>query len=335
MATYLLEGAASARLPRRPLTVALSLQGPQAGVRLVARLDDSLAEAPGVRRHSAGMLIVPRVEEQIVIAAVPEAGRERFDPNTVLYVSIGLDAVGDVDSDVAQLSPRDVSGLASIELASIAPAGVDEVVVTTRLIQRDDELPPLATRARIACRGVLGLDRLPSAEQVAIGCVVDTSASMSSLVADGSVAAAADVIAGISAVVSGAKPVNVVLADERRTAVPAGRSGELATRIGSAIEQVGYGVGADLDAAVDALAGVAGLTVVVTDAPGPTLRNSARGNITRLVLSQSRSAVGYLGFTGALLSPPPPGAHAAEYLMANPQLLDGIVAGILTPIRGR
>lgn len=335
MATYLLEGTASARLPRRPLTVTLSLQGPQAGVRLVARLEDSLAEAPGMRRHSAGMLIVPRVEQDIVIAAVPEAGRERFDPNTVLYVSIGLDSSGDADSDVAQLSPRDVSGLASIELASIAPAGADEVIVTTRLIQRDDELPPLATRARIACRGVLGVDRLPSAEQVAIGCVIDTSASMSSLVADGSIAAAADVIAGISAVVSGAKPVSVVLADERRTAVPAGRSGELATRIGATIQQVGYGVGADLDAAVDTLSSTVGLTVVVTDAPGPALRSSANGNVTRLVVSQSRSAVNYLGFSGALLPPPPIGVNAADHLMANPQLLDGIVAGIVTPIRGR
>lgn len=333
MATYLLEGTASARISRPPLLIRLSVHGNQEGVRLVARLEGSLSEAPGVRRHNSTMLILPRVEEQIVIAAVPAGGRERFDSNTTVHVTIGPDSANDPDADVAKLAARDVSGLKAIELASVAPAGIDEIEVTTRLIDSDVALPPLAARARVACRGVLGLDRLPPADQLVVTCVVDPSASMGPLVDDGSVSAAIDIVAGVAAVVAGPQPVKAVLADDHRTVVAGGPAAGLVSRVREALSTNGFGVGADINDTIIGVSSAGGLTVAVTDTagappPGP-------GASTRLVLSASRTALSYPGFVGAVCPPPPPGQDLTAFLTSAPQLLDDIVAGIVAPIRGR
>jgi hypothetical protein len=330
MATYILEGKGSASLPRRPLTVTLSIDGDPRAAKLVARLANA-ADAP-VRRGSAGMLIIPRVDDEITILAVPDTGRERFDPHTTLYVAIGLDSAADPDSDVAQLAPRDVSGRTSIELATIAPTGGDQVVVTSLLEQIEVPLPPLAARARVACRGALGVDQLPAGRQVGVSCVVDTSASMAALIADGTVAAAADIVAGMAAVVSGQAPVRTVLANERRTEVPAGPAADLGERVLAAIGRVGYGIGANLDAAVGALGSTGGLTVVITDAPGPPIGTSG-SIVSRMLLTGSRAAVTYPGFVGATCPPPPPGTAAEAYLTDNPHFVDTAVAALIAPLQ--
>lgn len=334
MATYLLEGTASARLARRPLLIRLSVHGNGSGVRLVARRDGDQTEAPGVRRHDATMLILPRVEQEIVIAAIPDAGRERFGPGTKVHVTIGPDGGNDPDVDVAKLAERDVSGLTSIELATVAPAGIDEVEVTTRLIQADAALPPLAARARVSCRGVLGVDRLPPAKQLPVTCIVDTSASMGAHVLDGTLSAAADIVAGIAAVVSGPQPVRALLADEVRTAVPDGPPADLSARVREAVEATGYGVGADVEGAIVTAAGAGSLTVALTDAAGAPPA-AATGPSVRVVLSASRSALSHPGFIGAVCPPAPTGQNLAGFLTSRPELLDEIVAGIVAPIRGR
>lgn len=332
MTTYLLEGSASARLPRRPLAVTLSIRGNPGAARLSARLENS-AQTPTVLRHSATMLIVPRVDEEIVIFAVPDNGNERFDANTSLLVSIGLDSAGtDPDSDMAQLAPRDVSGLTAIDLASIAPAGSDQVVVTTRLIQSDAPLPTLAARARIACRGVLGVDRLPPGRQIAVACVVDPAAAMAARVADGSVAAALDIVTGIAAVLSGPAPVAVTLGDDRHTAVNGTRPAELGAQTVAALIQAGYGVGTDLQAAVDAVDPSVGLIILVTGAVGPPVYRVNGAALTRLVLSESHSAAQHPGFVGAICPPDPGGGDIAARLTSTPQALETLVSGLVGPI---
>ncbi|WP_396909625.1 hypothetical protein [Mycolicibacterium sp.] len=278
------------------------------------------------------MLIVPRVDEEIVIFAIPDDGRERFGSDTTLHVSIGLDSVGDPDSDVAQLAPRDVSGLTTIDLASIAPAGDDQVVITTRLIQSDAALPPLAARARVACRGVLGVDRLPPGQQTTMGCVVDPSAALAARVNDGTVAAAMDVIAGIAAVISGPSPVSVMLADDRHTVVGAGPSSELGTQTRAALTTTGYGVGADLQAATDAVDPSVGLVVLITASAGPTVRRPDGAALARLVLSGSAAATHHPGFCGAVWPPVPHGGDIVGYLASTPRALDTLVSGLVGPV---
>lgn len=330
MATYLLDGAGSARLPRRPLSVTLAVVGPRSsGVRLVARLADG-ADAP-VRVHSPGILIVPRVDDEIIIAAVPEAGLAQFDEDTVLHVTIGPDSPLDIDADYAQLAPREVSGLASIELATIAPATVDQVAVTTRLTVADAPLPPLSNRARVACRGALGMDTLPPDRQVAAACVIDASASVAALVGDGTLAAAIDIVAGVAAVISGPRPLRACLADEKYTEIPAGPIGELSERVQHALRQSGYGIAANLDAAARRVSGTAGFIVVITDAAARLPQHEVP--VSLMVLSES--ARRYPGFSGATFPPAPAGARAEAFYDANPQLIDQAVAALVAPLRER
>lgn len=329
MATYLLDGTQSARLPRRPLSVRMTVGGPNpTGARLAARLASG-AEA-SVRVHSAGMLIVPRVDEEIIIAAVPDTGRDQFDEDTVLHVMIGPDS-HDPDADHAQLAPREVSGLSSIELASIAPAGPDQVAVTTRLVIADVPLSPLANRARVACRGALGVDALPPHAQVTVGLVVDCSSSMAPLVADGTVYSAADVVVGVAAVVAGGQPVTTVLADQRGTRLPDGPLGELGSRVIKGVTGSGFGIGADLDAAVSQFAGTAGFIVVITDQALAVVPGGAKEPLSALVLTATPQRAGQHRW--ASFPAPPPGAAAAPFYDANPYLIDTAVAGLVAPLR--
>lgn len=330
MATYLLDGAGSARLPRRPLSVTLAVVGAgPSGVRLIARLNNGAA-AP-VRVHSGGMLIVPRVDEEIIIAAVPDSGRTQFDEDTVLHVTIGPDSPGDLDADYAELAPREVSGLASIELATIAPATMDQVAITTRLTAADAPLPLLANRARVACRGALGMDSLPPERRVTVGCVIDPSASMAPLVANGTLSAATDIVAGIAAVVGGPQPLHACLADGGYTEIPAGPTAELAARVGKVLGESGYGIGANLDEAVGRIADTAGLTVVITDtAIAPARRHNP---VSLLLLSES--AHRYPGFAGAALPPPPANVRADSFYDAHTHLIDQAVAALVAPLRQR
>lgn len=330
MATYLLDGTQSARLPRRPLSVRMTVGGPNpTGARLAARLASG-AEA-SVRVHSAGMLIVPRVDEELIITAVPDTGRDQFDEDTVLHVMIGPDSQNDPDADNAQLAPREVSGLSSIELASIAPAGPDQVAITTRLVIADVPLSQLANRARVACRGALGVDALPPHAQVTVGCVVDCSSSMAPLVADGTVAAAADVVVGVAAVVAGGQAVTTVLADHRGTRLPDGPLAELGSRVTAGIAASGFGIGADLDAAVGQFSGTAGFIVVITDQALAVVPGGAKEPLSLLVLSATPQHA--TRHRWASFPAPPPGAVPASFYDANPYLIDTAVTALVAPLR--
>lgn len=334
MATYLLEGASTAGLPRQPLAVSLSVEGDPAGARLVARLERTGAEAPTVRQHSAGLLIVPRIEETIVVAAVPDGGRERFDAKATLHVSISLDSARDSDSDVVQLAPRDVSGLTSIELVTLAPSGADQILVTTRLIQHDVALSRLAARARVACRGALGLDQLPISQQRPLGCVIDLSTSMAPLAGEGFLSAALEIVVGIAAVVAGQAPVKAMMAAQQPSAVSEGPGAELSKRVRDTIDVLGYGLASDLQAAVTELGGDVGLIILITDAPGPATVVQTEAVATCLVLSGSSTAACYPSFRGAVCAPVPPGKSAVDHLVDNPHLVDQIVADLVSPLAG-
>lgn len=335
MAIYMLEGTSSARLPRRPLMVSLSVGGNRAGARLVARLQDSAEAPPSVVQPHPATLILPRVDQNTVILAVPDDGRPDFETGTVLHVSIGPDRNADLDADIAQLAPRDVSGLSSIELAVLSPEAADLITVTTRLIEREKQLPPVAARARVACRGVLGMDQLPTALQLPVSCILDVSASMAALVDNGSVAAAADIVAGIAVVVAGSSPIRALLADGVGMPVASGSAAELSRRLTDAVRESGYGLGANLQATAEGLGGSGGLTVVITDTPGPRINSAPGTTIVRLMLSASRLAQSYPGFTGSACPIPPPDTDAESFLTAQPHLIDQVVAGLVSPLRGR
>lgn len=349
MATYILDGKASASLPRRPLTVTMSTSGSSGTVsaRLAARRPGGTDE-PTAIVHSAAMVILPRVDGEVIVVAVPDAGRSRFDDGTVLHVSIGPDTGVGYDVDVAQLTPRDVSGLSFIELATVAPAGADTLLVTTRLAVPDAPLPPLGAQARVACRGVLRVDQMHETATRNVVCVVDTSLSMSSAFAAGDVAAAGDIVAGLAAVISGQTGVDVVIAgpsaDRRRV-----QGAELGAAC-CAPPAAGFGVGVDLPAALGDPVDPT-LTVVITDDAGAALVTRAmeraragsgdlgssnavasRNLVAAVVLSASTAVRRRSGFVGAVIAPGR-GDLRAE-LAAQPDRVRAIVADVLGPFFG-
>lgn len=335
MPTYVLDGTSTVSLPRRPLLVTLAASGAgHARSRLTARRRDG-SPAPIVQ-NSADMLILPRVEQEITIVAVPDGGRPQFDPGTVLHLSIGPDGDTEYSGTIVQVAPRDVSGLGFIELATVAPGPGDVVSVATRLTLPDAPLPRLAAQARVMTRGVLRVDRLPESQTWAVRCVVDTSTSMARHVTGGAVAAGGDIVAGIASVVSGGDDVELEFVGRRsdRRRVPGAQVGATL----AAAPADGFGIGADPGAALRG-GSDRGLTIVITDDSGA---------VTALAGARSAGAVAMLvfadvaprraGFVGAVCSPPDtwaaPGTDGRTALAEQPDLLRRIVADLLTPLTG-
>lgn len=317
MATYVLDGKSAATLARRPLAVRLAVSGTPAtnGVRLVARTPDGRG-SDAVVETAPTMLIVPHVNEEIVIGAVPQ-GSELFAAGTTVHVSIGPDGLSDYDADVAQLTPRDVSGLGFIKLASVAPGVGETITVTTWLTRPDSKLPPVAEAARVAARGVLNVDQVDPSRALPVRLFVDASASMAPLFASGMVAAAADIVAGIAEVVSGTSEVTLGLIGPP-TAVAATAATDA---VGAAVAS-GPADGYGLSGGPALPASPGSLTVLITDAP------PADGQATDqvvLLLTGARSAA---GLRGAVL---PPVDEPVAALTAAPHVVTRVVTDLLAP----
>lgn len=210
MPTYVLEGGSSVTLPAKPLT--LRVQGHrQADIRLEAWRDG--AADPSAISPMPGMLVLPRVTASTEVRVVP-AGTRTFGSGTVVALSAAIELHADADPERAVLHGVDLSGLAERELLRVDPAGA-EIRLTALGVVADTPLPPLAARARDLARELLGVERLPAAEATDLHISVDASASMRALVVDGSVAAAADVVIGVSRVTSTDRQVSAAVGSER------------------------------------------------------------------------------------------------------------------------
>lgn len=324
MATFLLDGKSTAALPKRPLVATLATAtGIRTGIRLQARYADGASAQ--VVQPSATVVILPRIDREITLVAVPD-GRPEFAEGTVLHLSVGPEDTAQGDGDRAQVAPREVSGLALIELATVAPGTGDSLVVSSKVAAPDPHLPPLAAQARVAARGVLGLDHEAADRTRPVRVVVDRSASMVALFDSGAVAAAADIVAGIAAVIGDGDIVRLLVATD--AVANAGRAVELAD-VGDALsgrsDLGGYGFGARLEAPH---AGAGTLTVVVTDGTGAALAAAEpRPGTVVLALSDAASVARRPGFTGALCAPPAADARGA--LATQPAQVRAVVAGLL------
>ena len=323
MATFLLEGTDTARLAQRPLTVSMTVTG-TARARLVARVAAGISP---VIEDRPDLVIVPFVDTEIVVSAVPADGARQFAENTLLYVSVAPDT-RDVNVDDVQVAPHEVSGRESVDLLKIAPQGAD-IVLVTRIGGEDIPLSPLANRARVACRGALGVDAFGGELAVTAGCVIDISASMARFVADGTVGAASELFAGVAAAVAGAQPARIVLAGRHPSDVPTGPLAEVRTRVRDALEVSGFGVGADLDAAIAHVSEWAQYVVVITDSP--ISNGTARANVAWMKLAEPSRHAPERG--GAILPPPPPEITAETFYNDNPHLIDAAVAALVSPLR--
>ncbi|KXX62823.1 hypothetical protein [Rhodococcus sp. LB1] len=330
MVTHVLDGKSRAHLPRRPLAVSMAVVGEPGSAALAARMNGNAD--PSAIVHSPVLLILPRVQHETLIVAVPGEGRSTFPTGTTIHVSVAVDSAQDPDPDRAQLTARDVSGLSYLELATIGPDG-DRLAVTTRLEDPEVPLGPLASRARAAARAVLGVDQVPDERQTGIDVRVDTSLSMLGSVRNGGVHAIMDIVAGISSVVSADEVPRVSLIGHRSVGLPAVDVTELAARTQEALLSSKFGVGFDPSVTTEgSVSGVRRMTVSITDsASGASLGGGDPLAVT-VVVSPSRAALSSPEFVGAVVPPSPNGGDTSEFLLGDPEIVDQVVEAVLRPL---
>lgn len=220
MPTYILDEAREVRLPRGAVTVQLQATGVPAGqVHLQAIRDGQ--EVPAALRPAPGLLVLPDVPDGTVLRVVPVAPQRTFAPSAAVSLSLSTARSSDPDPSRAVVTLVDIAGLSERDLVALGRDA--EGLTVTRLGGVSDHgdgaaLSDLAQRARVAARELLGVDRVPAASAVALTIAVDQSASMRPAVQDGSVRAVADVVVGLSRVVSPGRPVRARLL----TSPPAG-----------------------------------------------------------------------------------------------------------------
>jgi hypothetical protein len=293
----------SVAIPNQAL--ALTISGSVRDAELHIR---AAADQPVVR-SSAHLTVLPSVTGRLTISVEPVRDGS-FGPNTVIHLSIGPDAPGDVDPVQVVFDPIDVTGDSGVELATLTPAGARIEVAVSAVADRP--LSALGTAARVAARGVIGRRSEPSTGAVLIA--VDTSASMRSAFADGSVPAAVDIVVGV-ADAAGVTDVSAVLVGEYRVPVVSASAATLADAVRSA--QPRWCAGARWSTLTNGDA----RTVVCTDSPTMAVRQ--RFPVLAIATDPRLQA------DCAVLHPPRPGADPAAEVLAAPAALDQIAVSLL------
>jgi len=291
------------QIPNQALTVSIS--GSACDAALVVR---GGADQP-VMRPAAQLAVLPRVTGPVSVGVVPADRGAAFDAGTVVNLAIGHDTADDLDPVQVVFDPVDVGGDAAVELATLTPLGAGVEVAAAAVA--DHPLSPLASAARTSARKVVG--RGARAGRGAVLLALDASVSMRPLFADGSAAAAADVVVGVADAV-GVTDVSAVLVGEDRTPVPAARAG-LAGALAAARPR--WCAGARWSRLTDTGA----RTIVCSDFPTAAVRQ----RFPVIAVSPDRRLDNHC----VRIPPPRPGAQAAAELAAHPAVLDAITAALV------
>ena len=174
------------RIPNQALSITVT--GSVTGAAL-----DIRAGAQTVVRSSDHHAVLPQIDAPLVVALIPR-GAARFAPGTVVHLAIAHDTPTVADPVQVVFDPVDISGEAVVVFAELTPQGPDIEVAASALA--DTPMNPLAAAARSVARATVGRGRPARATPVVLAC--DTSASMRQWFADGSVAAAADIVVGVA-----------------------------------------------------------------------------------------------------------------------------------------
>jgi hypothetical protein len=295
-------GARNQRVRIPAAALAVSVTGAVGGAELEIRCP---AEQP-VLRSTAHHAVLPALRTPITVAVRP-VGAPRFGPGTVIHLAIAHDNPDDVDPVQVLFDPVDVSGEGGLVFATLAPQA-QQIEVAVAAVA-DTPLSPLAAAARSSARNVVG--RGPAHTDTPVVLAVDASASMRSRFADGSVAAAADIVVGVADAL-GLSNVSAVLVGSELSAVRAGAGGDLAEAIRAAAPRWSAG------ARWSRLPGGPTRTVVCADFPTSTVAQ----RFPVIALSDDPR----LERIGVRLPAPRPGQDATAELLAHPAVLDRITA---------
>jgi hypothetical protein len=260
-----------------------------------------------VIRSSAHQVLLPSLTGRVTVAVRP-VGADRFGKDSVIHLAIAHDNPGDVDPVQVMFDPVDVSGDTGVTFAELTPDGAQIDIAVSAVA--DTPLSPLATAARASARKVTGRGLAEPGGSVVVA--FDTSASMKDWFADGSAAAAADIVVGVADAV-GVRDVSAILVGTDITPVGASGGDQLADAIRKV--QPRWSAGARWSRLHPVR------TVVCTDYP----TSAVRQRFPVIVLSNDRR----LDVVGARLPSPRAGNDAGSELLAHPQVLDRVSAALV------
>jgi hypothetical protein len=293
-------------IPNQALAVSItgSVQG--------AELDVRVGADQPVVRSTAHQAVLPRMTGPATVAVRP-VGAARFAPGTVIHLAIAHDTPGVVDPVQVLFDPVDVSGDAEVVFAALRPNG-SHIEVGVRAVA-DAPLSPLGSAARSSARQVIG--RGPAQSDGSVVVALDTSASMRPWFADGSVAAAADIVVGVAAAV-GLRSVSAVLVGAEVTPVLVGSPGTDGRGLAEAVRQARprWSAGARWSRLA-----AGPRTIVCADFPTA----AARQRFPVITLSNDRR----FDAVGARLPAPRPGEDTSAELLAHPPVLDRITTSLV------
>lgn len=292
-------------IPVHALAVSISGAVANAQLEILAAPDQPVVRVSG---HEA---MLPKLLGQVHVAVRP-IGIQRFDAGSVIHLSIGHDNPNDADPVVVQFDPVDVSGDSEVVFAVVTLQG-PRIEVGVNAVA-DLPLSPLGSAARNAARRVVQRGAAPKAPKIVVA--LDSSASMRSWYADGSAAAATDIIVGVAAAVGLSDVSAVVVGSDVapvQVAAP-GAPGALADAVRQL--QPRWTAGARWSRLTPGQ-----FTLVCSDSPTESLRRRFP------VMSLSNDV--RLSRLGARLPGPRPGEDAAAEVLAHPDVLDQIAASLV------
>jgi hypothetical protein len=297
------------RIPNQALAV--SITGSVAGAELDVRAG---ADQPVVR-PSAHHAVLPQIIGEVTVGVRP-VGAPRFGPGTVVHLAIAHDNPAEVDPVQVLFDPVDVSGESGVVFAALRPQGFHLEVGVTAVA--DVPLSPLGAAARSSARQVIG--RAPEQSDGSVMVALDVSASMRPWFADGSAAAATDIVVGVAAA-AGIRHVSAAFVGAEVTPVvvvgssaPHSEGGGLADAVRQA--QPRWSAGARWSRLV----------------PGPRIiacadfpMSAVQHGFPVIILSNDRR----FDAAGARLPSPRQGHDASDELLAHPHMLDRITTTLV------
>lgn len=291
-------------IPHQPLAVSMT------GTVLGAELDVRADRDQPVVRLTAHQAVLPSVTGTVTVAVRP-AGTPRFGAGTVIALAIAHETPDELDPVQVMFDPVDVSGDAGLVIATLQLRGAEVEIGVSAVA--DAPLSPLGSAARSAARQLVG--RAPTRPDGSVVLAVDISASMRPWFADGSVAAVTDVVVGVAAAV-GVPRVSVALVGDEVTPAdaPEGDPQSLAEAVRQLRPRWSAG------SRWSGLPAAPG-TIACTDFPTAEMRQ----RFPVLALSDDRR----FDPVGLRLPAPRPGSDASAELLAHPEVLGRITAGIV------
>ena len=188
MPIYVLNaGNQRAHIPAAPLSVSIT------GAVHDAALDLHAGPAQPVMRSSARHAVLPELVGPVTIAVRPVSST-RFTAGTVVHLAIAHDIPTEIDPVQVHFDPIDVSGDAAVVFAELRPQGQQIEIAVSAVA--DTALSPLAAAARTSARRIIGRGSGQLTNELVVA--LNVSASMRPWFADGSAAAAADVVVGVA-----------------------------------------------------------------------------------------------------------------------------------------